>query len=142
MTGAPPDTGAAADAGAGAGRLRIDKWLWFARFYKTRSLAGKVAGEGAIRLNGTVVTKAHQTVRPGDVLTFAQGKHIRVIKVIALGNRRGPAPEAQALYDDLAPPSRETAMAEAAPRPGSRDGGAGRPTKRDRRAIDRLRPEE
>jgi ribosome-associated heat shock protein Hsp15 len=116
------------------GRLRIDKWLWFARFFKTRSLAAKLCNSGTVRCAGTLVTKAHATVKPGDVLTFPQGKHIRVIKVLALGSRRGPAPEAQALYEDLAPPARETAMADPLP-PGSRLPGAGRPTKRERRAI-------
>ena len=77
--------------------------------------------------------KAHHTVKPGDVLTFPLGPHIRTVKVLALGERRGPAPEAQALYEDLAPPpARGTAHAPAGPRP----------TKADRRAIDRLRGEE
>jgi ribosome-associated heat shock protein Hsp15 len=88
-----------------------------------------------------VVTKAHATVKPGDVLTFPQGKHIRVVKVLALGSRRGPAPEAQALYEDLAPPSRETAMADPL-LPGARPPGAGRPTKRDRRALEQLKSDE
>ncbi|WP_207455864.1 RNA-binding S4 domain-containing protein [Azospirillum sp. SYSU D00513] len=126
---------------AGGGRLRIDKWLWFARFFKTRSLAAKLCNGGVVRCAGTVVTKAHASVKPGDVLTFPQGKHIRVIKVVALGSRRGPAPEAQALYEDLDPPARETAMADPLP-PASRAPGAGRPTKRDRRAIETLREED
>ncbi|QCO15271.1 RNA-binding S4 domain-containing protein [Azospirillum brasilense] len=126
-----------------AGRLRIDKWLWFARFFKTRSLAAKLCNGGGVRVSGTVVGKAHYAVKPGDVLTFAQGRHIRVIKVIALGSRRGPAPEAQALYEDLAPPVREEAIQDPyrAP-PAPREPGAGRPTKRDRRALDQLYGEE
>lgn len=115
------------------GRLRIDKWLWYARFFKTRSLAAKLCNDGGVRLSGTVVTKAHASVKPGDVLTFAQGRHIRVIKVVALGSRRGPAPEAQALYEDLAPPVPEERLQDPYRAPG-----AGRPTKRDRRAIDAL----
>lgn len=115
------------------GRLRIDKWLWYARFFKTRSLAAKICNDGGVRLSGTVVSKAHAAVKPGDVLTFAQGRHIRVIKVVALGTRRGPAPEAQALYDDLAPPVAEERLEDPYRAPG-----AGRPTKRDRRAIDAL----
>ncbi len=94
----------------GAERLRLDKWLWFARFFKSRSLAAKQVEAGAVRLSGAPVAKAHQTVKPGDVLTFAQGGHIRVIRVKALGTRRGPAPEAQALYEDLATPSAETSL--------------------------------
>ncbi len=115
------------------GRLRIDKWLWYARFFKTRSLAAKLCNDGGVRLSGAVVTKAHAAVKPGDVLTFAQGRHIRVVKVVALGSRRGPAPEAQALYEDLAPPVPEERLQDPYRAPG-----AGRPTKRDRRAIDAL----
>ena len=91
--------------------MRLDKWLWFARFFKTRSLAARqVGGAGAVRMEGAPVTKAHQAVRPGDVLTFVQGGHIRVIRIRALGTRRGPAPEAQGLYEDLAPPSSGTRL--------------------------------
>lgn len=122
----------------GGGKLRLDKWLWYARFFKTRGLAAKLCNAAQIRCSGTVVTKASHTVHPGDVLTFAQGRHIRVIKVKALGARRGPAPEAQALYEDLSPPVPEESL----PREAVRPPGEGRPTKRDRRAIDRLRNEE
>ncbi len=120
---------------SGADRLRLDKWLWYARFLKTRSLAAKLCGGGVIRCSGTVVSKAHFSVKPGDVLTFPQGRHIRVIKVLALGERRGPAVEAQTLYEDLSPPMPETAMdmAMSTPRP------SGRPNKRDRRALGRLK---
>jgi ribosome-associated heat shock protein Hsp15 len=121
----------------GSGRLRLDKWLWYARFFKTRSLAAKLCAAGAVRIGGTPVTKAHHSVRPGDVLTFAQGRHIRVIKIVALGTRRGPAPEAQGLYEDLSPPAPETAMPRAAERPS----GSGRPTKAERRATEKLREE-
>lgn len=121
--------------------LRIDKWLWFARFFKSRTLASGFVGSGKLRLNGAAIAKPHQAVRVGDVLTFPLGPHIRVIRVVALGERRGPAPEARRLYDDLDPPqprSRE----EAADRPGQvarREPGSGRPTKVERRATDRLR---
>lgn len=139
--------------------LRIDKWLWYARFFKTRSLASKIVAGGKLRLSGTVTTKAHQRVRPGDVLTFPQGPHIRVVKILALGTRRGPATEAQGLYEDLAPiPDKASAgQIESAefqddgdpdgpsgvkgPVP-KRERGAGRPTKRDRRKLDRLMDED
>ena len=124
-----------------AGSLRLDKWLWFARFVKSRSLASKLVEQGRMRVNGTPTAKAHYAIRNGDVLTFALGPHIRVIKVLALGTRRGPAPEAQALYSDLDPPApraaattAEGSMAEPAPR----EAGSGRPTKRERRETDRL----
>lgn len=124
------------EAGGGSaagGRLRVDKWLWYARFFKTRSMATKLCNGGGLRISGTVVSKAHAVVKPGDILTFAQARHIRTIKVIALGARRGPYEEARLLYEDLAPPVPE----ERVPDPW-RSAGAGRPTKRDRRAIDAL----
>jgi len=84
--------------------LRLDKWLWHARLFKSRSLASRVCGSGRLRVNGTIVRKAHYALRPGDVLTFPKGPHIRVVRIIGLGSRRGPASEAQALYEDLEPP--------------------------------------
>ncbi|MFN3263249.1 MAG: RNA-binding S4 domain-containing protein [Pikeienuella sp.] len=80
--------------------LRVDKWLWRARFFKARSGAAKSA-EAGFRLNGERSQKAHQLVRPGDVLTFRQAGDVRVVRVLALGERRGPAPEAALLYEDL-----------------------------------------
>jgi ribosome-associated heat shock protein Hsp15 len=81
--------------------LRLDKWLWQARFFKTRTLAAQLAERRKVRINQALVTKPHYRVRPGDVLTFPQGKTIRVVRVLSLGTRRGPAPEAQALYEDV-----------------------------------------
>ena len=81
--------------------LRLDKWLWQARFFKTRALAAQLVGKGRLRINQTIVTKAHHRVRPGDVLTFPHGRMVRVVRVVDLGSRRGPAGEAQALYEDL-----------------------------------------
>lgn len=122
--------------------LRLDKWLWYARFFKTRSLASEVCNAGQLRVGGGIVSKAHQKVRVGDILTFPQGRHIRVVKVLALATRRGPAPEAQALYEDLNPPSRESRLPREAAQGPRRAAGAGRPTKRDRRLMDRLHGEE
>jgi ribosome-associated heat shock protein Hsp15 len=84
-------------------RLRLDKWLWQARFFKTRDLASEVVTEGHLRLNGQHCRKPGHGIGPGDVLTFAQGETIRVIKVLDLGQRRGPASEAETLYLDLDP---------------------------------------
>jgi len=124
-------------AGAEAQGLRVDKWLWHARFFKTRSLAAKaVTGQG-LRVNGQRVTKASTMIKPGDVLTFAQGEHIKVARVLALGTRRGPAPEARMLYEDMSPPV--LPRAERAASAPTRPKGAGRPTKADRRAIDALK---
>ena len=97
-------------AGDGAGPrgpagLRLDKWLWYARFCKSRALASRLCAAGRVRLGGTLVHKAHQAVRPGDVLTFPLGPHIRVVRVLALGERRGPPAEARGLYEDLDPPA-------------------------------------
>ena len=116
-------------------RIRVDKWLWHARFFKSRTLAAKVAGSGKLRVNREIVRKPGATVKPGDVLTFAKGNDIRVIKVLALGGRRGPASEAQMLYSDLRLPQRKIKTPPAIGRPR----GAGRPTKEQRRSIDRLR---
>lgn len=91
------------DASAG---LRIDKWLWRARFFKVRSLAAKAASKG-FRLNGERSAKTHAMVRPGDILTFRQSGDVRVIRVLSLGERRGPASEAASLFEDLDPPSAE-----------------------------------
>jgi ribosome-associated heat shock protein Hsp15 len=127
-------------AGADQGDLRLDKWLWYARFFKSRSLAARRANDGQVRINGVRATKAHALVQPGDVLTFAVGARIRVVRIEALGVRRGPAPEARELYTDLDPPSvSHRPDGKASPAPVAvRDPGAGRPTKSDRRAITRL----
>jgi ribosome-associated heat shock protein Hsp15 len=97
------------EAQTNAGKIRLDKWLWHARFCKTRSLAAKLC-EGGIRIDGALIAKPGATVRPGQVLTFALGRHVRVIELVAISERRGPAEEARALYRDLAPPTAETAL--------------------------------
>ncbi|MDV7142790.1 RNA-binding S4 domain-containing protein [Tropicimonas sp. TH_r6] len=114
--------------------LRIDKWLWHARFFKTRSLAAKQVSEGKIRVNATKISKPARTIGPGDVLTFPQANAIRVVRVVALGERRGPAPEAQALYEDLSPPEDQPRQA-----PLARVGA--RPTKKERRRLINSRSE-
>ena len=120
--------------------LRIDKWLWHARFFKSRSIAQRLCAGGRLRLNGQRVTKAHVMVRPGDVLTFLKGPHVRVVRVAVLGVRRGPATEAATLYEDLAPPpSTKPKAVPPSPTPARRQPGAGRPTKTERRATDRLK---
>lgn len=114
-------------------RLRLDKWLWQARFFKTRSLAAKQVSGGHVRVNGAKVDKPARQVGPGDVLTFPQGRRIRVVEVLAPGTRRGPASEAQELYADRSPaplPRRNGV-------PQTASGmGQGRPTKKDRRSYD------
>ena len=88
---------------AAAPKLRLDKWLWQARFFKSRTLAAEVIAEGHVRVNGTRVSRPGRDVMEGDTLTFPQGSRIRVVRITALGQRRGPATEAQMLYLDLEP---------------------------------------
>jgi ribosome-associated heat shock protein Hsp15 len=86
--------------------LRLDTWLWHVRLAKTRPLCAKLVEAGGFRLNRLPTDKAHARVRVGDVLTFAWGEEVRVWKVLALGERRGPPAEARTLYEDLkAPPA-------------------------------------
>ncbi|NBR34072.1 MAG: RNA-binding S4 domain-containing protein [Rhodobacteraceae bacterium] len=115
-----------------SGKLRVDKWLWHARFFKTRTLAAKIVSGGHVRVNSDKISKPAYSIVVGDVLTFAQGNHIRVIEVLALGERRGPAPEAQTLYLDKSPIQEKDPS-----QPKSE--GKGRPTKKDRRNLDLIR---
>ena len=83
-------------------KARLDQWLWFARLAKSRSLAARLCAAGAISINGATVTKPNQSLRVGDVVVVAQGRSERTVRVIALGRRRGPAPEARELYQETA----------------------------------------
>ncbi|WP_333830230.1 RNA-binding S4 domain-containing protein [Pararhodobacter sp.] len=116
-----------------SGPIRLDKWLWHARFFKSRSLAAQAVGSGRMRVNSQPAAKPAVLLRPGDVLTFVQGERVRVVRIVAPGTRRGPAPEAQALYEDLSPAPPPPDLS----RPQARAGG--RPQGRDRRAMDALR---
>ncbi len=113
-------------------RRRIDKWLWYARLAKTRTTAQALATSGRVRVNRERNDSASRPVRVGDVLTVALESGVRVLKVVALGDRRGPASEARLLYEDLSPPPDP-----ASPPPASRAGP--RPEKRDRRRLDAFR---
>lgn len=115
-----------------AQKIRIDKWLWHARFFKTRSLAAKQVSAGHVRLNSTKISKPAQNVTPGDVLTFSQGRQIRVVEVKDIGARRGPASEAQTLYLDRTPQQDKVPA-------NPRFEGKGRPDKKSRRALDLTR---
>ncbi|BDT68127.1 heat shock protein 15 [Comamonadaceae bacterium OS-1] len=119
-------------------KLRIDKWLWAARFYKTRSLATEEVNKGRVQIAGQDVKPARE-VKPGDLLTLRQGPVVRTIEVVGISQARGPAPVAQALYAETADSLQaRTAAAEQrrlAPEPAhSLD--HGRPTKRQRRDLD------
>jgi ribosome-associated heat shock protein Hsp15 len=83
--------------------LRLDKWLWQARFIRSRSLADALVAARRVRVNEQVVGKTHQLVRPGDVITLTEPRQVRVVRVRSLGERRGPAGEARGLYEELTP---------------------------------------
>ena len=121
--------------------LRLDKWLWHARFFKTRAMASKAISNGRFRLDGDLMSKPHRQARCGQVLTFSQGSRIRVVRIKLLGSRRGPAQEAALLFDDLAPiePATEHKESLRLPTFENRQAGDGRPTKRQRRETDRLK---
>jgi ribosome-associated heat shock protein Hsp15 len=109
--------------------IRLDKWLWHARFFKSRSIAAGIVSAGKVRVGGNPVSKPARAVGAGDVLTFVQADQTRVVRILDCGTRRGPAPEAQALYEDLSPaPVPRSPAAPGADR-------KGRPTKKDRRDI-------
>ena len=119
------------------GSQRIDKWLFFTRAVKSRSLAARLVQSGAVRINGVKVEQPAHSVKPGDGVTIRMERRVLVWRVLAPGARRGPADEARTLYEDLTP-----AVEPQPDAPATREAGTGRPTKRDRRAIDRLSNED
>jgi ribosome-associated heat shock protein Hsp15 len=131
------------------GTQRLDKWLWFARFVKTRTLAADIVSAGKVRINRVRVEKPAQTVRAGDVLTLNLNRRIQLVRVLGIGERRGPSAAARALYEELTAegdvikPQSSSSPPGAAWRPSERSlvgrpMGSGRPTKKERREIDRL----
>ncbi|PRD43901.1 RNA-binding protein [Phyllobacterium phragmitis] len=126
---------------AAGDRQRIDKWLFFARVVKSRSLAAKLAVGGRVRVNRDKVDQASHPVKVGDVLTVTLDRRVLVYRVLATGHRRGPAEEARLLYQDVSPQPSPQDGGQAGPGGLAplRDAGSGRPTKRERRLTDRLR---
>jgi len=122
-------------------KQRIDKWLWHARVVRTRSSAAALVDQGHVRLNGARVSANSQPVKVGDVVTIALDRTVRVMKVIGFAERRGDADAARLLCEDLTPRADPASRPAELP-PGTRDPGAGRPTKQERRAIDRLLGED
>ena len=119
---------------------RLDKFLFFSRALKSRTLAQKVIETGAIRVNSEKTDRSDHKVGAGDVLTMSLHGRIVVWRILDAGTRRGPAAEAQGLYEDLSPPAlpkAELSPYDAAIAP--RGDGAGRPTKKERRETDKLR---
>ncbi|QRM53496.1 RNA-binding S4 domain-containing protein [Sinorhizobium sp. BG8] len=121
----------------GLARQRIDKWLFFARLKKSRSLAAKAVESGDVAVNGQQIRQPSYGLKAGDVVVVSADRHDIVVKVLSGGVRRGPYEEARLLYEDMTPPpppkGERNLFAEV-----TRDRGAGRPTKRERRQIDRL----
>jgi len=110
--------------GEAPARIRLDKWLWQARFFKSRRLSAEVVAAGHVRVNSVKVARPGHRVGPGDTLTFPQARRVRVVRILAPGSRRGPASEAAGLYDDLTPPEDDV----------PRHPGGARQTRPDRRA--------
>src|SRR5690606_31474396 len=125
--------------GEAGARQRIDKWLFFARVVKSRSLAAKLAVGGKVRVNRDKIAQAAHQVKVGDVLTITLDRRVLVYKILAPGERRGPASEARLLYEDLSPPPALVSEALPVAATPQRQSGAGRPTKKERRETERLR---
>ena len=120
---------------------RLDKWLWYARVTKTRTLAATLVQNGKVRVNRERTLKPRQQVKADDVVTIAVHGRVRVLRVLAPGERRGPAKEAVALYEEISLDASGDQPASSQNGEEARGGGGSRPTKRDRRAIDRLKGE-
>ena len=121
-------------------KRRIDQWLFFTRLTKSRSFAGRLVETGKVRINKEKISKPSQTVEVEDVITAMINHRLKVVRVEALGSRRGPASEAQCLYTDLTPreePAKKGRLIVA--NSPSRPKGMGRPTKKDRRMMDSLK---
>lgn len=119
---------------------RLDKWLWFARIVKSRTLSAKLVSSGRIRVNEERIIKPAVSVVPGDVITAVINRQLKILKVAAPGERRGTAVEARELYEDLTPAPTKPKDLAARPAPvAARTPGSGRPTKRQRRETDALR---
>ena len=116
--------------------VRIDKWLWAARFFKSRTLAAAACRGGKVDVNDQAA-RPSRVVRAGDLLTITLPRVRRVVRVVLLSERRGSGSDAALLYQDLTPPTPPSAVAR--PSPAYRPPGSGRPTKRERRLTDRLR---
>lgn len=134
------------EPGLEAGSQRLDKWLWFARVAKSRTLSATLVTEGKVRVNGAKVAKPAHTVKLGDTVTIVMRQRMRVLRVLGMAQRRGSAEVAAGLFEDLSPPpppKADTPAGEAAAMAGlpdaRREPGSGRPTKRERREIDRFR---
>ncbi len=120
-------------------RQRLDKWIWHARFAKTRTTAQKLVTGGKVRVDSEKITNPSRPVGPGNVLTLTMPRQIRIIEIITTAERRGPFEQARMLYNDLSPPEEKST---ASKRPQTEDdaiGRSGRPTKHQRKKILKLK---
>ena len=118
-------------------KIRLDTWLWYARFYKSRSLSSKAILSGKLRINSNKITKPATKVKTNDVLTLNYVNEIRVIQIQSLGSRRGPASEAQSLYIDLTEDRIGSSNVKSKIEKSKKDLNK-RPTKKDRRLLDKI----
>ena len=118
-------------------KIRLDTWLWYARFYKSRSLSSKAILSGKLRINSNKITKPATKVKTNDVLTLNYVNEIRIIQIQSLGSRRGPASEAQSLYIDLTEDRIGSSNVKSKIEKSKQDSNK-RPTKKDRRILDKI----
>ena len=118
-------------------KIRLDTWLWYARFYKSRSLSSKAILSGKLRINSNKITKPATKVKTNDVLTLNYVNEIRIIQIQSLGSRRGPASEAQSLYIDLTEDRIGFSNVKSKIEKSKKDSNK-RPTKKDRRLLDKI----
>ena len=118
-------------------KIRLDTWLWYARFYKSRSLSSKAILSGKLRVNSDKIIKPASKVKINDVLTINHANMVRIIKVQSLGVRRGPANEAQKLYEDLSGDTKGASNIKHVSEKSKKDTNK-RPTKKDRRILDKI----
>ena len=118
-------------------KIRLDTWLWFARFYKSRSLSSKAILSGKLRVNSNRIIKPASKVKINDVLTINHVNTVRIIQIQSIGSRRGPASEAQALYNDLSPDVTAASKSKDVSEKSKKDTNK-RPTKKDRRILDKI----
>ncbi|MCQ0987986.1 RNA-binding S4 domain-containing protein [Jiella marina] len=131
------------EVGAGGASQRVDKWLFFARIVKSRTLAQKLVQSGGVRVNRDKIDNPARQVRVGDTLTISYARAVRVLTIRQPGLRRGPAPEAATLYEEIVPatPDKDDNPSSRGPA-AAPEAGAGRPSKKDRRALQRLKQGE
>ena len=118
-------------------KIRLGTWLWYARFYKSRSLSSKAILSGKLRINSNKITKPATKVKTNDVLTLNYVNEIRIIQIQSLGSRRGPASEAQSLYIDLTEDRIGSSNVKSKIEKSKKDSNK-RPTKKDRRLLDKI----